>query len=355
MKFEASYFDGNSSQIYHVTAEITEGSILLYYDTEMIIWDVNKIIFQESYFNKHNTVLKYGEKFPYASLELANEAFQDALLRQNPQLKIKNTDIKYFQSLSNKSIVGIAAACVAFILLSYFVFIPALAELVATKVPASYETELGENIYNQISEDFDIDEEKTQAANEFFQELNISSDYPIQITVVNSPIKNAFALPGGHIVVYDEILQSMNSEEEFAALLCHEYSHVNLKHTTRSLFRSLGTYMVISMVLSDINGIMGVVVENAHNVKSLSYTRSLEEEADKNGLKLMLNAGINPQGMVNLFKHLKEPNESSLEIPEFLSTHPLLDERIKYIEKKYQNKATHFQKNEKLAEIWKRL
>jgi predicted Zn-dependent protease len=355
MKFDAAYFDGNSSQIYQVTAEITEGTIILLHGNEMMIWDVNKIIFQESYFNKHNTVLKYGEKFPYTSLELTSEVFQETLLKLNPHLKIKNTDIKFFQSLSNKSIVGIAAACVALILLSYFVFIPAIAEYIATKVPPSYETELGENIYSQISEDFEIDEEKTIAANDFFNELNINSDYPIYITVVNSPIKNAFALPGGHIVVYDEILQSMNSENEFAALLCHEYSHVNLKHTTRSLFRSLGTYMVLSIVLSDVNGIMGVVIENAHNVKSLSYTRSLEEEADNNGLKLMLNAGINPEGMVNLFKHLKEPHEGSLEIPEFLSTHPMLDERIKYIEKKYKNKNIQYPKNEKLAEIWKRL
>jgi predicted Zn-dependent protease len=355
MKFDAAYFDGNSSQIYEVTVEITDGTLHLYHQNEMMIWDVNKIIFQESYFNKHNTVLKYGEKFPYASLELNSEAFQEALLSQNPHLKIKNTDIKFFQSLSQKSIIGIALACIALILLSYFVFIPALSEFIASKFPPSYETELGDNIYDQLSPDFDIDEEKTKAANEFFQELNIESNYPIQITVVNSPIKNAYALPGGHIVVYDEILQSMNSEDEFAALLCHEYSHVALKHTTRSLFRSLGTYMVLSLVLSDINGIMGVVIQNAHNVKSLSYTRSLEEEADNNGLRLMLKAGVNPVGMVNLFKHLKEPQEGTVDIPEFLSTHPLLDERIKYIEKKYKNKKIKLQHNDKLAEIWKKL
>jgi len=355
MKFDAAYFDGNSSQIYNVTAEITAGSILLYHQHEMIIWDVQKIIFQESYFNKHNTVLKYGDKFPYASLELNSEAFQETLLQFNPHLKIKNTDIKFFQNLSSKSIIGIAIGCIGLILLSYFVIIPNLAEFIATKVPASYETELGEGIYNQMSEDFDIDEEKTIAANEFFKELNIKSNYPVQITVVNSPIKNAFALPGGHIVVYDEILQSMNSEDEFAALLSHEYSHIALKHTTRALFRSLGTYMVLSIVLSDINGIMGVIIENAHNVKSLSYTRSLEEEADNNGLKLMLQAGINPQGMVSLFKHLKEPTDESFEVPEFLNTHPRLDERIKYIERKYKNAPLKNIKSKKLGQIWKRL
>lgn len=355
MKFDAAYFDGKSSQIYHVSAEITEGYINLYHGSEMLIWDVNRIIFQESYFNKQNTVLKYGEKFPYASLELNSEAFQETLLKYNPHVKIKNTDIKFFQSLSQKTIVGIVIACIALILLSYFIFIPALAEFIATKVPSSYEAELGQNIYDQISSDFDIDEEKSAAANEFFKELNIESDYPIQITVVNAPIKNAYALPGGHIVVYDEILQEMNSEDEFVALLCHEYSHVALKHTTRSLFRSLGTYMVLSFVLSDINGIMGVLIENAHNVKSLSYTRSLEEEADQNGLRLMIKAGVNPVGMVNLFKHLKEPKDDTVDIPQFLSTHPMLDERIKYIEKKYKNKSLKIQHNEKLAEIWKRL
>jgi len=355
MIFEAAYFDGNSSQIYKVTAEIKEGSILLYHGNELMIWDVNKIIFQESYFNRNNTVLKYGEKFPYTSLELNSEVFQETLLKYNPHLKIKNTDIKFFQNLSNKSIIGIVVACIALILLSYFFFIPATAEFIATKFPPSYETELGEKLYEQLSEDFDVDEEKTIAANEFFEALHINSNYPIKITVVNSPIKNAFALPGGHIVVYDEILQSMNSEDEFAALLCHEYSHVALKHTTRSLFRSLGTYMVLSLVLTDVNGIVGVLVENAHNIKSLGYTRSLEEEADNYGLKIMLDRGIDPKGMVNLFKHLKEPQENAVDIPEFLSTHPLLDERIKYIEKKYKNKPVSAKKNEELSEIWKRL
>lgn len=355
MKFDAAYFDGNSSQIYQVSAEIKAGSINLYHEDELIIWDVNKIIFQESYFNRHNTVLKYGSKFPYTSLELNSEVFQETLMQYNPHLKIQNTDIKFFQKLSTQSIIGIVAACVALILASYFIFIPAAAEFIATKVPPSYETELGNNLYDQLSTEFDVDEEKTMAANEFFNELNIQSNYPIQITVVNSPIKNAFALPGGHIVVYDEILQEMSSEDEFAALLCHEYSHVALKHTTRSLFRSLGTYMVLSIVLSDVNGIMGVLIENAHNVKSLSYTRALEEEADKNGLSLLIRSNINPQGMVNLFKHLKEPHEESIGMPEFLSTHPMLDQRIKYIEQKYKNKPVLSKKNQKLAEIWKRL
>jgi predicted Zn-dependent protease len=354
-KFNASYFDGRSSNLFHVTVAIETGSIKLYHGHEMIVWQVDQINTAESYFNKHNCMIKYGTQFPYATLELNDPDFRETFIASNPQVKLKNSDIKFFQSLSNKSIIGIAAGCLVLVVLSYLFFIPALAEFVAGRFPVDYEVELGQNIYDQMKGDFDIDEQKTAAANDFFRELNIKSNYPIHITVVNAPIKNAFALPGGNIVVYDEILQQMNSEEEFAALLCHEYSHIANKHTTCSLFRSLGTYMVLSIVLSDINGIMGVLVENAHQIKSLSYTRALEEEADRKGLKLMMAAHVNPRGMVDLFKHLKDSKETSIEIPEFLSSHPLLDERIKYIEKEYRNKHNYFPKNEVLSSIWKKI
>jgi predicted Zn-dependent protease len=354
-KFNASYFDGHSSGIFHVTAEIVPGCIKLYHENEMIIWQVDKINTSESYFNKHNSLIKYGEQFPYATLELNDTDFRETFKQCNPHIKLKNDDIKFFQGLSNKSIFGIALGCLLLIVLSYFYFIPSLAEFVAGRFPVAYEIQLGQNIYNQMKEDFDIDEQKTALANDFFNELKIKSNYPIHITVVNAPIKNAFALPGGNIVVYDEILQKMNSEEEFAALLCHEYSHISFKHTTRSLFRNLGTYVILSIVLSDINGIMGVLIENAHTIKSLSYTRALEEEADRNGLKLLIASGVNPYGMVNLFKHLKEKNQGSIDMPEFLSSHPLLDERIKYIENEYRNKSKSYPKNDRLASIWKKI
>lgn len=354
-KFNASYFDGQSSSVFHVTVEVQEGYIRLYHEQEMIVWQVDKINTSESYFNKHNCMIKYGEHFPYATLEVADSGFRDAFMASNPHVKFKHNDIKFFQSLSNKYIIGIAAVCLLLIVLSYLYFIPSLAEFVASRFPVEYEIELGQNIYDQMKEDFDIDEQKTALANEFFKELKIKSNYPIHITVVNAPIKNAFALPGGNIVVYDEILQQMNSEEEFAALICHEYSHISFKHTTRSLFRNLGTYVILSIVLSDINGIMGVLLENAHTIKSLSYTRALEEEADRNGLKLLIASGVNPSGMVNLFKHLKEKNAGSIDVPEFLSSHPLLDERIKYIENEYRNKYNNYPKNERLASIWKKI
>jgi predicted Zn-dependent protease len=81
----------------------------------------------------------------------------------------------------------------------------------------------------------------------------------------------------------------------------------------------------------------------------------LEEEADRNGLKLLIASGVNPYGMVNLFEHLKEKNEDSIDMPEFLSSHPLLDQRIKYIENEFPNKGNSYPKNERLASIWKKI
>jgi predicted Zn-dependent protease len=214
---------------------------------------------------------------------------------------------------------------------------------------------LGETIYEQMENEFDIDTAKTRLANEFFKDLHISSAYPIQITVVNSEIENAFALPGGHIVVYSKMFDIMKSKDEFVALLCHEYSHIAYKHTTRNLFRSLSTYFVISLLLNDVNGLTAVIIDNANQLKSLSYSRSLEEEADRKGLTLMIKRGISADGMIQLFKHLQNSTKTNSDIPEFLSTHPIIDSRVENVRKIEREKSFYPRAHVDLKVIWDKI
>ena len=116
---------------------------------------------------------------------------------------------------------------------AYIWLVPFLAERLAKRVPITYEEQLGDGIYTAIKPSFNIDAEKTAYINDFFRELNIDSKYNIRITVVKENIANAFAMPGGNIIVYDKIIADMNGYEELAALLSHEFTHVNEKHTTR--------------------------------------------------------------------------------------------------------------------------
>jgi Zn-dependent protease with chaperone function len=218
---------------------------------------------------------------------------------------------------------------VTLLALVYFWFIPFLAVRIANNVPISYEEKLGQSSYDALIQQYKVKPGATRLVNEFFQQMKVRTEYPVEITVVEDKQSNAFALPGGHIIVHDQLLRDMKHYEELAALLSHEYAHVEKKHTTKTIFRSMGTYMFISLLFGDLGGAGAVVVENANSLKSLQYSRRLEKEADLYGLDLLQERHIDPRGFEWLFNTLKQQN--SLQPSEWLSSHPDLDNRIRYI------------------------
>ena len=142
---------------------------------------------------------------------------------------------------NQRRMIRMLSVFIVILVSAYIWVVPFLAERLANKVPVSYEERLGDGMYNALREGFKIDATKTAYINDFFRELNIDSKYNIRITVVNENVANAFAIPGGNIVVYDKILMGMNGYEDLAALLSHEFTHVDQKHTTRSLFRQMAS------------------------------------------------------------------------------------------------------------------
>jgi len=209
--------------------------------------------------------------------------------------------------------------------------VPFLAERLAKRVPVSYEERLGDGIYDAIKPTFTIDAEKTAYINDFFRELNIDSKYNISITVVKENVANAFAMPGGNIIVYDKIIAGMSGYEELAALLSHEFTHVNERHTTRSLFRQQASSLFISIIFGDVGTIGNVIVSSADDLKGLSYSRKLEKDADLNGIKILSERKIDCNGFVHLFELLeKEITETGGEPTEWISSHPDIEKRIAY-------------------------
>jgi beta-barrel assembly-enhancing protease len=218
--------------------------------------------------------------------------------------------------------------------LFYFFALPRLAAGMANKVPIAYESQLGDQMYQSMRGTFTVDEAKTAYINSFFDELKIPSDYNIQITVVKSNIPNAFAMPGGHIVVYDKLLKGMQSYEELAAMLAHEYTHVEKRHSLRSMFRKLSSQVFFTLLMGDIAVAGNVLLQNADDLKQLSYSRELETESDEYGAKLLADRNISCEGFVRLFQLLKkETPASSNTTYEWLSSHPDLDNRIRNIQK----------------------
>lgn len=239
----------------------------------------------------------------------------------------------------------------ALLLAAYLWFIPWLGERVALKFSKAHEISLGEKMYQSILSTYTIDSGKTRILNEFYRQLQYKVDYPVQITVVKSTEVNAFAIPGGHIVVYDAILDNMKTPEELAALLGHEASHIALRHSLRNLFRSLARKMFLSVIVGSESGIAAVIVDNADNLKGLEYSRALETEADDHGLQLMTAGGIDPQGMLQLMTLLQKESGHA-PTANFLSTHPVFDRRIDNIKKQLSLLPVVTTTNEKLKPLF---
>ncbi|MBP9187470.1 MAG: M48 family metallopeptidase [Bacteroidia bacterium] len=343
--YKARYFDGHSSSPKTVDVTWVEAEWhIQFYDNnnELVkfIWQTNHI--KQLHISNGILSVKYGDIFPQPQLDITDQDFIQRYKQAFPQSFFKRFNV------STASIVATAIVfLVALIWASYVWFLPALANYGAKIFPKKYEIELGKKMYAAVLQNEVIDTAKTQSINQFFNQLKIEKSYPVKITVVNKNVINAFAMPGGGIVVYDAILKQINSAEELAALLAHEYSHVELKHATRNIFTTLSGYLLLSVIFGDMSGVGGMLIENANQLRNLSYSRKLETEADNSGLLILKNNNLNAKGMIALFDVLKKESDAA-EVNEMVSTHPDLDKRILNVEQFIKDNPYKTKQNDSL-------
>jgi beta-barrel assembly-enhancing protease len=171
--------------------------------------------------------------------------------------------------------------------------------------------------------------------------------YNLKVFILPTKQINALALPGGNIIVFEGLLKIAGSPEEIAGVLAHEAQHIFLKHSTRGILQNLASGMLLFLVRGDANAVMESVVGIAGQLNTLEFSRKMETEADIKGIELMLEAKINPNGMLSIFKKLlKEElkleenkknssiSKNAKEVFSYLSTHPSAKIRIKELEKK---------------------
>ncbi|HUW30582.1 MAG TPA: M48 family metallopeptidase [Planctomycetota bacterium] len=161
-------------------------------------------------------------------------------------------------------------------------------------------------------------------------------DVTYSFKVIDSPNQiNAFAVPGGNIYIYSGLLRQMKTESELAAVLGHEVAHISLRHSMKRLTRQTGFELVLAVVLGENSPAwQSTVGKLVGNVAFLQFSKAEEEDADRDGLTFMYNAGYDPHGMVNLltmFTTLQQSEPSKIEV--FLSSHPAPQERVGIVKK----------------------
>ncbi|OFX25761.1 MAG: hypothetical protein A2041_14640, partial [Bacteroidetes bacterium GWA2_31_9b] len=258
-----------------------------------------------------------------------------------------------YQKLINLGIkihIGIALIILGLIIVVYLFLIPWLAEKSVVLIPQDYDVEIGNTFYNEYLNYNTIDSIKSKELNHFASQLELKNTNEVKFIVVESETVNAFALPNGNIIVFTGIIDKMNDYDELVGLIGHEVSHVNNRHSMKMMCRNLSGYLFISVILSDVNGIMAVIGDNIHNLQSLSYSRHFEREADIEGLNLMIQNNTDPNGMINLFKRLQ--SERDILLPEFLSSHPITEDRLNYIDKLIKSSSYKVDENKTLKDLF---
>ena len=149
---------------------------------------------------------------------------------------------------------------------------------------------------------------------------------PYEFKIVDSPVVNAFALPGGYIYFTRGIMAHFNNEAEFAGVLGHEIGHVTARHSARQYSQQqvASVLLVGGMLVSPEFAQFGAQAQQGLGLLFLSFGRENESESDKLGVEYSTKIGYDAQEMAGFFQTLNRLSQQSGagEIPTFLSTHP---------------------------------
>lgn len=249
-------------------------------------------------------------------------------------------------------VVGLAAAAAA-ILLFVFVGVPLASGPLARLTPPPLEARLGETYAAQLQFAFPTcaGEAGQDILHAFGDRLEDGMDSPFNILVeaVEAPMVNAFALPGGRVLITDDLIAEAQTPDELAAVIAHEAAHVEQRHVMQAVWRSLGLGLILDAVVGGGTGAGQQAVLLAGSVTELRYSREAEAEAeaeaDARGQAILQNLGFSSEGMAPFFRRLagdEQRGEKAAGVMEFLSTHPDSLRRADSSEARAQSGAVAF-------------
>jgi len=159
---------------------------------------------------------------------------------------------------------------------------------------------------------------------------NLPDDMSVTVHYVNSPTVNAMASLGGHVVMFQGLLNKLESENAISMVLAHEIAHVQHRHP----IQSLGRGAIVSLALAAIGftaGDAGNILGSAGLLTALTFSRSQEQESDYTSLHSLFNHYGHVNGATDLFELLLKEEAGFMPQVTFLSTHPLSEERVQNI------------------------
>jgi len=234
-----------------------------------------------------------------------------------------------------------AAACVVAIavllLAGYFAGLPVLARHLADRIPMKTERALGrqvlswfdENRWLKLSElDFTRRDEIVAGFNRLKAGLPFEDDYRLEFRSGAMFGPNAFALPGGIIVLTDELVELADGTEEVLAVLAHEIGHVDMRHAVRSVLQDSIVAATAATITADAATLSVAVAGLPMILARTKYSRKFETAADDYAFRLLKRKGYSPAAFATVMEKMDARHGARPSAVGYLSTHPLTEERI---------------------------
>lgn len=244
------------------------------------------------------------------------------------------------------SVVAVVAA--VYIIIAFGV--PTAAKGIAFAVPQEVMVPMGDDVLrgldNQVFKPTKLSKQQQDEARQLFARIEAaasarsSSGGDLKLHLREGPKRmgaNAFALPGGHIVVVDALWELAQSDEEVAGVLAHEIGHAARRHNLQSLVRTGLISFGLITVFGDPSGVADILVAAPIAFLNAGHSRAFEREADKEAVQTLHKMGINPNRYADMMRRLSSQCDGPCPEGGLLASHPPTPERIEAI--KAQAKA----------------
>jgi predicted Zn-dependent protease len=231
-----------------------------------------------------------------------------------------------------------ALASLACVLVGGYLFLehglPRLAERLALRVPLSLEQRMGEQVLEALEstelEPSGLTEQRQaelrRAFSDLVADLPESSGLRLELRSLDTP--NAFALPGGTVVMTDELVALAEDDSEIVAVLAHEVGHEVKRHTLRQILQDSTVAVLLATLTGDVSTLSSATLGVPIWLLQSAYSRQFEREADAFALDLLERKGLDPASFARVLRRLQAEAPDLKGVLSYTSTHPDSDERI---------------------------
>ncbi len=341
--FPGTYSDGRAPISMPVTVKVTPQG-LSFTTSEAVerVWAYADLTANAPLKSRAGDVLLRSAAHENETLFLNGPGMASALLAHAPHLGVLHQRLRW-------AVPGFATvAAVASFAIAIHVSGWSPSQVIAKRLPEKARVHMGSATVQSIAAEHPVCETpRSRAALDRLTKRLVTTaqgePLNVRVRVVNWKLVNAFAAPGGQIILTRGLLETAQSPDEVAGVLAHELGHVVELHPETGIVRTAGLSAAGQLIFA---GSSGALSNLGLLVTEIQYTRVAEHEADAHAVRMLKAAGISAKGFADFFKRIDSPDEKGIFNNPAIRTHPLTAERIAFVNAQPAYPATPALSNE---------